>query len=52
MKFYWEAGKLDSKWVEEYCHGNWNACVRFEMEEKGVFHPDNMLPDGRIDETL
>jgi hypothetical protein len=52
MKYFCEAGKLDAKWVQEYCHGNWEACVRYQMEERGEPHPDNMLPSGEIDENL
>jgi len=52
MKFFYEEGKLDKKWIENYCHGNWKECVRYKMEEKGQYHPDNMLPDGSIDESL
>jgi len=43
MKCFYEAGKLDKKW---------KACVRYQMEERGDPHPDNMLPNGQIDETL
>ncbi|MGQ4915259.1 MAG: uracil-DNA glycosylase [Candidatus Asgardarchaeia archaeon] len=43
-----EEGKLDRKWIEEYCKGNFKKCVRYQMEEKGIPHPDNMLPDGQI----
>jgi len=28
------------------------GCKRYEMEEKGIFHPDNMLPSGNIDKSL
>ena len=52
MKFFYEAGKLDKKWVENYCHGDWEKCVRYRMEEAGEFHPDNMLPDGSVDKNL
>jgi hypothetical protein len=52
MKYYFERGKIDRKWIEEYCHGDWDACVRYQMEERGEQHPDNMLPDGTIDEVL
>ncbi len=52
MKRYYEMGKLDKKWVENYCWGNWENCVRYEMEENGKPHPDYMLPDGSIDEHL
>ncbi|MCF8360687.1 MAG: uracil-DNA glycosylase [Prolixibacteraceae bacterium] len=52
IKSYYEQGKLDKKWIEQYCKGDWKSCVRFQMEERGQYHPDNMLPDGSIDESL
>ena len=52
MKYFYDAGELDAHWIEEYCHGNWAACVRYQMEEQGEPHPDNMLPDGTIDKRL
>ena len=52
MKRFYESGKLDATWVNDYCHGNWKACVRYQMEERGEPHPDNMLPDGTIDQGL
>lgn len=52
MKRYYESGMLDKKWVELYCKGNWESCVRYWMEERGEEHPDWMLPDGTIDKKL
>jgi len=52
MKRFYEEGKLDRKWVESYCHGDWTHCRRYAMEENFQFHPDAMLPDGTIDERL
>jgi DNA polymerase len=52
MKWYYRAGRLDGRWVELYCKGDWASCVRYDLEEKGVAHPDWMLPDGTIDEGL
>ncbi len=52
MKYFWEQGKLDFIWIESYCKGSWKNCVRFEKEESGIYHPDNMLPNGEIDENL
>jgi len=52
MKGYLEKGKLDEYWVEHYCRGDWKSCVRYRMEEEGEYHPDWMLPDGSIDESL
>ncbi len=52
MRRYYEMGRLDRKWIEMYCMGDWNNCVRYQMEEEGKYHPDYMLPDGSIDESL
>ena len=52
MKSFYEQGKLDKKWIENYCKGNWQDCVRFFKEENGIYHPDNMLPNGEIDKSL
>ena len=48
MKAFYEAGKLNSRWIKNFCHGNWSNCVRYQKEEAGIYHPDNMLPDGTI----
>jgi len=52
MKRFYERGKLNRKWVDRYCYGEWQKCRRYKMQEKGEFHPDSMLPDGSVDETL
>jgi len=52
IKRYVEEGKLDKKWIEEYCLGDYASCVRYRLEEKGIPHPDNMLPSGEIAEWL
>jgi len=52
MKFYWEKGKVDDRWIESYCKGDWLSCVRYQKEETGIYHPDNMMPDGSVDERL
>ncbi len=52
MKTFYEKGKLDKQWIEKYCKGDWTSCVRYNLEETGQLHPDNMLPDGTIDEKL
>jgi hypothetical protein len=35
MKFYREQGRIDSKWIENYCFNNGKNCIRYEKEEKG-----------------
>lgn len=52
MKEYYEKGTLDKKWVELYCKGDWESCIRFHLEESGKPHADYMLPDGKLDEKL
>jgi hypothetical protein len=52
MKYYWEAGKIDESWILQYCQGNWNDCIRYQKEEAGIYHPDNMMPDGRVNKNL
>ena len=49
---YTEQGNLDRYWIENYCLVGNKKCVRYQMEEKGEFHPDNMLPDGKIRQDL
>jgi len=48
IKFYVDQGKLDPEWVENYCLVGNKNCVRYQMEESGIDHPDNMLPNGTI----
>ena len=52
LKRFYQQGALDKRWVENYCWGDYLKCVRYKMEEKGSYHPDNMLPDGTVDEKL
>ena len=52
MKFYWEQGKIDKYWIDNYCHSNWEACIRYQKEEAGIYHPDNMLPNGTVDKNM
>jgi len=52
MKYFYKQGKLKKYWIEYYCKGDWEKCVRYWMEEKGQYHPDEMLPDGSINENL
>ena len=52
MKIFYEQKRLDKKWIELYCRGDWKSCVRYNMEERGELHSDYMLPDGTIDKKL
>lgn len=52
LKKFYEQGQLSKKWIKDYCWGDNSRCIRKEMEEKGEYHPDNMMPDGTIDAAL
>jgi len=52
MRRLYEQGKLDPFWVEYYCQGDWESCIRYQMEERGEYHTDTMLPDGSYLEIL
>jgi len=47
-------GRIDHSWVRDYCRTmeNWRNCRRYQLEEEDLPHPDNMLPDGKIDESI
>jgi len=47
-------GRLDDIWAQDYCksESNWKNCRRYRLEEAGLYHPDNMMPDGKIDSNL
>jgi len=52
LKRFYEKGKLDKKWAENYCKGNWRECERYKLEEKGISHLDWLLPNGKEDKSL
>ena len=52
IKRFVEEGRINKHWVETYCLGDNTRCVRYRKEEAGEYHPDWMLPDGTLDESL
>lgn len=53
IKRAYDEGKLDRKWVENYCLKGGKGCVRKKrFEEEGYVSPDYVLPDGTVDEEL
>ena len=52
MKRFYEEGRLDKKWIESYCFNNGKNCIRYKLEEKKIYHPDKMLPNGEIGNGL
>ena len=41
-----EQGRINNRWKKEYCEKDFEKCKRYKMEEKGIYHKDNLLPDG------
>jgi uracil-DNA glycosylase family 4 len=52
IKGFYEEGRIQKRWIELFCKGDWKSCIRYYMEERGEQHPDWMLPDGSFDESL
>ena len=52
MKFFREQGKIDEYWIKQYCFDQWGKCIRYQKEEAGIYHPDNMMPNGQINKNL
>ncbi|MBD3196297.1 MAG: uracil-DNA glycosylase [Candidatus Lokiarchaeota archaeon] len=52
IKKFVQEGKLEPKWINDYCLIGNKKCIRYQMEEKGTPHPNNMLPNGEIREDL
>ncbi|MCK4347309.1 MAG: hypothetical protein KAW47_01715 [Thermoplasmatales archaeon] len=50
--FRGENGLLERKWIELYCKGDWESCIRYHLQERGQSYPNWMLPDGTIGEKL
>ena len=49
---YYEQGKLESEWIELYCKGNWNDCVRYQLLKSGALELEFVLPDGSVEDRL
>jgi hypothetical protein len=54
LRRFEQLGLLDQRWANLYCKSDnrWKECKRYQLEEQGIYHPDNMLPDGQIDDLL
>ncbi|MEA3307310.1 MAG: uracil-DNA glycosylase [Elusimicrobiota bacterium] len=52
IKAYFEQKKIDIKWLENYCFGDYMKCARYKKEEIGAYHPDNLMCDGTLNEDL
>jgi len=57
LRQFEQEGKLSLIWADNFCKtiDNWKNCKnckRYQLEEAGIPHPDNMLPSGEADERL
>jgi hypothetical protein len=53
MKRAFDAGRLEKRWIDDYCLNSGTGCVRKRRyENEGYVSPDYVLPDGTIDENL
>ncbi|MCX6818466.1 MAG: uracil-DNA glycosylase [Candidatus Aenigmarchaeota archaeon] len=54
LRRFEKQGKLSDKWKKKFCGTikNWAKCIRYKEAKKGIPHPDNKLPDGKIDNNL
>ena len=52
LKRFYDQRRLDRRWVEAYCWGDYLKCDRYKMEKEGSYHSDNMMPDGTILEEV
>ncbi len=48
IKKYHEQGEIEPDWVADYCMVSNPNCMRKRLEEQGIYHPDNMMPDGSM----
>jgi len=53
IKRAYDKGKIDKKWVEDYCWNGGEGCVRKKrFEEEGYVSPDYVMPDGSVNKKL
>ncbi|MDY6836365.1 MAG: uracil-DNA glycosylase [Thermodesulfobacteriota bacterium] len=43
-----QQGVIGLTWRRRYCESDtdWKRCERYKMEEQGIPHADDMMPDG------
>jgi hypothetical protein len=53
VKWAYDLGLIDRKWVENYCRNDGKGCIRKKrFEEEGFISPSYVLPDGTISERV
>jgi uracil-DNA glycosylase len=48
LRRFEESGEIGETYKRRFCEGEFEKCVRFKMEEKGMPHPDRLMPDGKM----
>ena len=48
----YEQGKIDSEWINMYCHDRWKDCEIFQLEDLSDYSYEFVLPDGSVEERL
>jgi len=52
LRRFEKEGLMDDRWKKQYCEGDFTKCKRYQMTEKGMPRPDNMMPDGTINKKI
>ena len=52
LRRFEKQGKLTDKWRNQYCEKDFKKCKRYQLTDKCIHHPDNMLPDGTVNKKL
>lgn len=51
LRHHERQGLIDEQWRNNYCRGNYESCLRYQKEKKGLPHSDLLLPDGSYLDT-
>ncbi len=53
LRSFEEKKQIDFSFRDTFCSTelNWKKCARYQAEENGEYHPDELLPDGSFLQT-
>lgn len=43
-----KSAEIDEDYRKRFCELDFEKCVRFKMEGRGIPHPDRLMPDGSM----
>lgn len=52
LREFEEKGLINSSWRQKYCQRDFKNCERYRDVSRGIPHPTNKLPDGKIYKNL